>query len=381
MPDPVQGDEMVQGEPGTSGVSARRIIFHVDMDSFYASVEIREHPEYAGRPVIVGADPRGGFGRGVVCTCSYEARNYGIRSAMPISQAYSRCPDAVFIRPHFELYDQASRSVMVILGTYSTVVEQVSIDEAFLDMSHLQDISAARRTAQEIKDEIRKKEGLACSIGIASGRTLAKIASDRSKPDGLLVVAPGEAASFLAPLPVGKIPGIGTKSARILQDMGISTIGDLARADIQQLIDRFGRSAVFIRDLARGIDRGEVRAHETVRSISREMTYENDTRDLREIQNTLSHMAGDLAETLSRGGMSARTITVKIRYHDFHTRTKSRTVEKPRADLPTIRETAWQLFSELSDGRPIRLVGLKLSGLQIQDRAQKRINEFFDQSC
>ncbi len=359
-------------------VPVHRIILHVDMDSFFASVEVREHPEYAGRPVIVGADPKQGLGRGVVSTCSYEARKFGIHSAMPISHAYQRCPDAVYIRPHFELYERASEAVMKILRKYSPVFEQVSIDEAYLDVSHLPDFSAARKTAQEIKDEIRKEEGLACSIGIASGRTLAKIASDRSKPDGLLVVTPDEAASFLAPLAVEKIPGIGRKSARMLHEMGITTIGELARADIQVLIARFGRSAVVMRDLARGVDRTGLRIRETSRSVSRELTYEQDTRDVTALQKTLDAMAEDLTETLSAEGMVAKTVTVKIRYQGFETRTKSRSFEKPRADRAAIRAMAHQLFTELYDGRLVRLIGLKLSVLQTSDRRQMKIDEFFD---
>jgi DNA polymerase IV (DinB-like DNA polymerase) len=354
------------------------IIFHVDMDSFYASVEVREHPEYADRPVIVGADPKGGFGRGVVSTCSYEARKFGVHSAMPISHAYQRCPDAVFIRPHFELYELASQSVMRILRQYSPVVEQVSIDEAYLDMSHLQSFEAAQEKAQEIKDEIKEKERLACSIGIAAGRTLAKIASDHSKPDGLLVVTPGDAASFLAPLAVEKIPGIGKKSARALHEMGISTIGQLAFADIQVLIARFGRSAVVMRDLARGIDRTGIQIRETSRSFSREMTYEQDTRDVSVLQRTLDGMAQELAETLSHEHMMFKTVTVKIRYQGFETRTKARTIEKPRADFLTIRAVARQLFSELYDGRLVRLIGLKLSGLQTGNQSQMRIDDFYD---
>ncbi len=376
------------GEPGSGQetsvageammVPVHRIILHVDMDSFFASVEVREHPEYAGRPVIVGADPKQGLGRGVVSTCSYEARKFGIHSAMPISHAYQRCPDAVYIRPHFELYERASEAVMKILRKYSPVFEQVSIDEAYLDVSHLPDFSAARKTAQEIKDEIRKEEGLACSIGIASGRTLAKIASDRSKPDGLLVVTPDEAASFLAPLAVEKIPGIGRKSARMLHEMGITTIGELARADIQVLIARFGRSAVVMRDLARGVDRTGLRIRETSRSVSRELTYEQDTRDVTALQKTLDAMAEDLTETLSAEGMVAKTVTVKIRYQGFETRTKSRSFEKPRADRAAIRAMAHQLFTELYDGRLVRLIGLKLSVLQTSDRRQMKIDEFFD---
>jgi DNA polymerase IV (DinB-like DNA polymerase) len=348
------------------------------MDSFYASVEMREHPEYAGRPVIVGADPRGGLGRGVVSTCSYEARKLGVHSAMPISHAYQRCPDAVFIRPHFELYEQASRSVMQILKRYSSVVEQVSIDEAYLDMSNLKDFSAARETARAIKEEIRERVGLACSIGIAAGRTLAKIASDRSKPDGLLVVTPDETASFLAPLAVQKIPGIGTKSARILNDLGITTIGELAQVDIQVLIARFGRSAVLLRDLARGIDRTGVRAQEASRSLSRELTFDQDTRDIPALQETLNRMAEDLVDTLSSEGLMVRTITVKIRYQGFDTRTRSRTIQKPRADLSAIRTVAMQLFSELYDRRPVRLIGLKLSGLHTPGPGQAKIDDFLD---
>lgn len=360
-------------------VPAHRIIFHVDMDSFYASVEVREHPEYAGRPVIVGADPKGGLGRGVVSTCSYEARKFGIHSAMPISHAYQRCPDAVFIRPRFDLYERASRAVMRILRSYSPLVEQVSIDEAYLDMSHIPDFTTAREKAGEIKEEIREKEGLACSIGIAPGRTLAKIASDHSKPDGLLVVTPDETAPFLARLPVEKIPGIGKKSARILHDMGITTIGELAVADIQVLIARFGRSAVVMRDLARGIDRTGIRVRAISRSISRELTFDQDTREVAVLQGILDRMAEDLAEILSHEGMMARTVTIKIRYQGFDTRTKSRTIEKPRGDLPAIRTTARQLFSELYDGRLVRLIGLKLSALQTSDREQTRIDEFVDQ--
>jgi DNA polymerase IV (DinB-like DNA polymerase) len=381
MKDPGSGEDQISaGEARGMMAGVHRIIFHVDMDSFYASVEVREHPEYAGRPVIVGADPKGGVGRGVVSTCSYEARKFGIHSAMPISHAYQRCPDAVFIRPHFELYEHASQSVMRILRQYSPVFEQVSIDEAYLDMSHLQSFEAAREKAREIKEEIREKQGLACSIGIASGKTIAKIASDCSKPDGLLVVIPEDAASFLAPLAVEKIPGIGKKSARALHEIGLTTIGQLAFADIQVLIAKFGRSAVIIRDLARGIDRTGIRIRESSRSISREMTFEQDTRDIPALQGTLDGMAQELAETLSNESMMFKTVTVKIRYQGFETRTKARTIEKPRADFLTIRAVARQLFSDLYDGRLVRLIGLKLSGLQTGDRTQTRIDDFCDTS-
>ncbi|NTV00612.1 MAG: DNA polymerase IV, partial [Methanoregulaceae archaeon] len=289
------------------------IILHVDMDSFFASVEMRDHPELAGRPVIVGADPREGKGRGVVSTSSYEARKYGVHSGMPISRAYQICPEGVYILPHFPLYRQASQAVMQILSRYADRVEQVSIDEAYLDMSALGSFEKTRRVAEEIRAVMREEEGLTCSIGVSSGRVIAKIAAGAAKPDGLTVVPPESAAAFLSPLPVEKIPGIGKKTARILHGMGIFTIGDLAGTDVQKLIGKFGRSVVGLQILARGGDESRLREFQESRSVSREVTFEEDTNDEATLIATLEDLSRDLFTAISEEKLSYRTVTVKDR--------------------------------------------------------------------
>jgi DNA polymerase IV (DinB-like DNA polymerase) len=234
MTEALEGDQrtgpgMATGTPkGTSS----RIILHIDMDSFYASVEMHERPELRGKPVVVGADPKNGKGRGVVATCSYEARAFGIRSAMPISQAFVLCPHAVFLPSDFPLYARISSDIMNILRSYGFRSEQVSIDEAFLDVSPLGSFAAAYALAGRIKTVIRTNMGLSCSVGVAPAKIVAKIASDFKKPDGLTIVEPGNAAAFLAPMPVRKIPGIGKKSELELHELGIRNIGELAAYDV-----------------------------------------------------------------------------------------------------------------------------------------------------
>ncbi|MCA9704042.1 MAG: DNA polymerase IV, partial [Methanolinea sp.] len=214
----------------------QRIILHLDMDSFFASVEIREDPGLSGRPVVVGADPREGRGRGVVSTASYEARRFGIHSGMPISRAFIVCPHAVFIRPHFDKYTQTSARIMEIISECTDRWEQVSIDEAYLDMTHLETYEEAGAVAEELRHTIRERERLTCSVGIAPTKLVAKIASDFKKPDGLTIVRPLEVRDFLSPLPVGRIPGIGRVTGTELENLGIQTIGQLAEYDIQTLL-------------------------------------------------------------------------------------------------------------------------------------------------
>ena len=277
-----------------AGTMPPRIILHADMDCFYAAVEIHDHPGLAGKPVVVGADPKGGIGRGVVSTCSYEARAYGIRSAMPISQAYRLCPDAVFIRPDIARYVQVSEEIMEILRSFGFRCQQVSIDEAFLEISPAGSFFAAQKLAEQMKREIRTDLGITCSLGLAPTKIVAKIASDFHKPDGLTVVEPAEIAAFLAPLPVRRIPGIGSKTEMELHALGIQTIGDLAAYDIQVLIARFGRSAVLLHEAAMGIDGSEVREHHGIKSISKEMTFEHDTGDAGEIVATMGILASEV---------------------------------------------------------------------------------------
>jgi DNA polymerase IV (DinB-like DNA polymerase) len=355
-----------------------RIVLHLDMDSFFASVETREHPELSGKAVIVGADPKEGKGRGVVSTSSYEARKCGVYSAMPISRAYQLCPDGVFIRPHFRLYEEASRAVMEILRQYSDQVEQVSIDEAYLDLSSLNSFDSALKVAEKIKSEIKEREGLSCSVGIAPGRIIAKIATDSSKPDGLTVVTPELAPGFLSPLLVEKIPGVGKKTGTILHGIGIFTIGDLAKADIQQLISKFGRSAIGLQKLARGVDESRVKEYQGSRSVSREITFDEDTADLQILLQMLEDLSRDLSRVVTEEKIAFRTVTIKIRYHDFSTRTKARSTDIHHRDLNTIMTLSRELFSELFSGEKVRLLGLRLSSLKVEDAAQKQIHEFLD---
>lgn len=362
--------------PGMDG--AGRIILHADMDSFFASVEVRERPDLAGLPVVVGADPRGGSGRGVVSTASYEARAFGIHSAMPISTAYRLCPHAVFLRPDFGKYVPASERIMAVLSRYSGDVRQVSIDEAYLDLSHLRDFEEARDLAIAIRDEIREREQLGCSLGIGPGFIVAKIASDFRKPGGLTVVPPGEVRGFLAPLPVRKIPGIGMKSSTLLLELGIRTIADLARVDVQELTSCLGKWGAVLHDLALGNDAEGYRERRGLqsRSIGRETTFEQDTDDPTVLAGALAGLSSAVSEALREEGLAFRTVTVKMRFSGFETRTRSRTLDRPSGDAETIRRLAGEIAGLFPHGRKVRLVGVRLSGISGGASAQKELSEF-----
>ena len=355
---------------------ASRIILHLDMDSFYASVEIREHPDLSGKPVVVGADPMEGHGRGVVSTASYEARKYGIHSAMPISRAYRLCPEAIFIPPHFDLYEKTSARVMAILANYSERVEQVSIDEAYLDLTSLGTFAHAKEAAIRIKNEILEKENLTCSVGIGPSKIMAKIASDYKKPDGLTVVRPEEVEEFLSPLPVGRIPGVGKKTARELHEMGIEVIGDLAHVDIQRLQSRFGKWGLVMQRLAHGEDEREVEQRERVRSISRETTFPEDSGDIERILNTLDDLMKDVHRTMRDEGYMARTVTVKVRYEDFQTRQRAKSLDHPAAELRPLHEIARNALLESLGRKKVRLIGVKLSGLRSMEKTQRTFGDY-----
>lgn len=355
---------------GSTSREPSRIILHLDMDSFYASVEMRENPDLKGKPVVIGADPRHGTGRGVVSTCSYEARAFGIRSAMPISQAFVLCPHAIFIPPHFPRYANASAEVMMILKSHDLPFQQVSIDEAFLDVSSLGNFSSARDLAARIRHDIHTRLGLTCSIGIAPTKVVAKIASDVNKPDGLTVVEPGDLFSFLAPMPVRKIPGIGRKSEAELFEMGIKTIKDLAEYDIQVLIARFGRSAISLKAITAGIDDDMVEGQDGVKSVSRETTFPEDTKNEQVIAATIDALARDVCRNLADESLRCRTVTVKVRYTGFVTHTKARTLLHCTDDPTTVRSAAHSLLREIFDGRPIRLLGIRLSSFEKLDARQ-----------
>jgi DNA polymerase IV (DinB-like DNA polymerase) len=350
-----------------------RIILHIDMDSFYASVEMQKRPEIRGKPVVIGADPKNGKGRGVVATCSYEARAFGIRSAMPISRAFSLCPHAIFLPPDFHLYAKISSEIMTCLRRYGFLFQQVSIDEAFLDVSALGSFSAARILAQEIKTSIRTATGLTCSVGVAPTKVVAKIASDFQKPGGLTIVETGQAASFLASLPVRKIPGIGKKSEQELNRMGIRSIGDLAAYDIRRLIAQFGRGGTALHEIALGIDESEVKQQDGMKSVSRETTFEQDTDDLSTLVFVMDALVEDVHRDLADEELRFRTITVKMRYEGFVTKTRAKTLMHHTDSKRTLRISALDLLRGLWGGSRIRLIGLRVSALEKNDARQSTL--------
>jgi DNA polymerase IV (DinB-like DNA polymerase) len=353
-----------------------RIILHVDMDSFFASVEMREKPDLIGKLVVVGADPKAGRGRGVVSTCSYEARKYGIHSGMPISRAYKLCPGAVYLPVDYPLYTRVSENVMRILKGYAEKVQQVSIDEAYLDVSSIGNFENARQLTLKIKQKIIEKENLTCSIGAGPSKIVAKIASDYEKPDGLTVVEPSHVKEFLSPLPVRKIIGVGKKTEAELKNMGIETIGQLANYDIQKLLSPFGKWSIYLHNLANGIDESEVREVECCKSISREITFEEDTDDSQILNQTMDAIAEDVHKTLLEEGFLFKTLSIKIRYRGFITHTRAHTLEHFTDDLDRIKDTSKILSKEFFGGNKIRLIGIRLSNLEKVKSGQKSMEEF-----
>ena len=290
------------------------------MDSFYASMEEREHPEFKGKPVVVGSDPKEGKGRGVVSTSNYEARKFGIHSAMPISTAFRLCPDAFYVRPDFKLYIETSSRIMKILRKYAEKFEQWGLDEAFFDVSSkIKDFEAAKILAQKIKKEIHKSENLTCSIGVGPNKLIAKIASDYKKPDGLTVVKKNEAKSFLSPMSVRKLLWVGKKTEARLNKMGIKTIGDLAAFDLQRLVNRFGVAGIQYYQFAHGIDHSQIGKRGKTKSIGRETTFETNTDDQDIINFTLNKLAKSIQKTVSNRKLLFKTITIKVRYENFET--------------------------------------------------------------
>jgi DNA polymerase-4 len=349
---------------------ARKIV-HVDMDAFYTSVEQFDRPELRGRPVLVGGRPEH---RGVVASASYEARRFGCRSAMPMRTALRLCPHAVVVPPRFERYRQASRQIQEIFRRYTDRVEPLALDESYLDVTGHS--LPATEVARRIKREIRAETGLTASAGAGPNKLVAKIASDMEKPDGLVVVRPSQVRDFLAPLPVSRLWGIGRVGERRLARLGVSTIGELARMDERSLNRLFGRLGPFFRKLAMGQDDRPVSAERPTRSISSETTFVDDTLDRARMLRTLGEFAREIEESLRREGLLARTLTVKVRYHDFHQITRSSTAREPLRSARAMRLRARALLDRTAAGRvPIRLVGLGVSNL-IHEEAERQLPLF-----
>ncbi len=341
-----------------------RHILHLDLDAFFVSVERALDPRLRDRPVVVGGDPRG---RGVVASASYEARAYGIHSAMPLAQARKLCPQAIFIVAHHDHYQGFSREVLAMLRKYTPVVEAASVDEFYLDMTGCDrlygNIFAA---ATEMKESLRKKLGLPASIGLGSNKLIAKIAAALSKPDGLLWIFPGQEASILAPLPVAYLPGIGHHTQDRLQELGIHTIGDLAQFPQTLLLAVFGKHGRQMSERAGGLCLSPVLASGTPKSISREVTFNADTVDPTVLETTLCRLAERVGYGVRRQGMMAATVTIKLRYADFQTISRSHTIP-PTDDDVEIFQKARVLFKKAFSRRVrIRLVGIRLSNLMVR---------------
>jgi DNA polymerase-4 len=340
-----------------------RVVLHLDMDAFYAAVEVREDPRLAGKPLIIGHNGR----RGVVSTCSYEARTFGVRSAMPSVIAARLCPDAIWLPGRMGLYVEVSRRIRRILDEEAPVVEPLSIDEAFLDMTGLaKDLAHGAAIARRLKDRIRAEERLTASVGVAPNKFLAKLASDLEKPDGLVVFPMDDVERRLWPLPVERLWGVGPKSAQVLRAGGLRTIGDVARLTENALASLVGAGmAAHLHGLARGEDDRAVHAHQEAKSISEERTYGDDLTDPRTIDRELLARADGVARTLRREGLEARTVHLKVRTGDFTTSTRALTLHDPTDLADAIVEAARAMFRERIDlgGQGVRLLGVGVSGL------------------
>ena len=346
-------------------MSHKRFIFHLDMDHFYTAVEERENPTIRGKPVIVGAAPKEGKGRGVVSTSNYEARASGVRSGMPISQAWRLCPDAVYLPPNFPLYIKASNAIMAIARRYAGKFEQWGIDEAFLDVTgKVQTWEEAEALARQIKREIAEKEHLTASIGVGANKLVAKIASDFQKPNGLTVVKEEDAQKFLDPLPVRKLLWVGRKTEPKLKALGINTIGDLARYDPTALTAMFGVMGMQMHLMAKGQDRSEVEERVGVKSVSHETTFEEDTADPAAILQALDALCVEVQKETEKQKLLFKTVTVKIRYQGFETHTKSKTLPRLTNRVEDLRKTANELLLPYLSERKMRLIGVRVSSLQ-----------------
>jgi len=339
----------------------QRIILHIDMDYFFAQIEERENPQFKGKPVVVGADPKGGKGRGVVSTANYIARKYGIHSAMPISKAYQLCPKAVFLPVNHEFYEEVSENIMNIVRKYSPKWEIVSLDEAFLDLSFLKSYKKAEKLAKELKKEIFEKEKLTCSVGIGPNKLIAKIASQKGKPNGLLVIKLKDIQKFLDPLDVEEIPGIGPKTSATLKRLGVEKIKDLRGLKKTKLRALFGKIGEEIAKKARGIDEKEVSPTKLIKSIGKEHTFEKDTRDPEIIFSTLQDIIKEVWEEIINKNFIISTITVRCRFRGFETRSRQKSF-KERLKLENFEKLVKKLLLELllKNEKPVRLIGVRV---------------------
>ncbi len=348
-------------EPDRTATGIRKVI-HVDMDAFYASVEQRDEPSLRGKPVAVG----GSSDRGVVAAASYEARKFGVRSAMPSVRAAKLCPDLVFRKPRFDVYKAVSQQIRAIFLDYTPHVEPLSLDEAYLDVTDdVRGIGSATRIADLIRKRIRAETGLTASAGVSYNKFLAKIASDQNKPDGICVIRPGEGTAFVASMPVRRFHGIGPRGAEKMATLGIETGGDLREKGLPFLREHFGSLADYLYRAARGIDLRQVKADRPRKSVGGERTFERDISSGSALRETLERIIEIVWERIERGGASGRTVTLKMKFNDFTPITRSRSFPRPVAGKAEFAQSARALLdAQLPLAKPVRLMGLTLSELE-----------------
>ena len=351
MADPPPDEPKAEARP--------RKIIHIDMDAFYASVEQRDNPELRGKPVAVG----GSSGRGVVAAASYEAREYGVRSAMPSVTAKRRCPDLIFVRARFDIYRAVSNQIRGIFRSYTDLVEPLSLDEAYLDVSAYRKLPTATAIAEEIRARVKDATGLTCSAGVSYNKFLAKIASDQNKPDGICVVTPKQGPKFVARLPVRRFHGVGPKTAEKMQRLGIETGADLRAQSREFLAAHFGKSASYYYRAARGIDDRQVKPNRIRKSLGAERTYGEDLHDRDAMIAKLEEIADTVWQRAEKSDSFGRTVTLKLRYSDFETPTRARSLPAPVASRDQLLAIGVELLDTLiPDPRGVRLLGLTMSG-------------------
>lgn len=357
-------------------------ILHVDMDAFYASIEQLDNPEYRGKPVVVGALPDEGNARGVVSAASYEARKFGVHSAMPISRAYKACPKAIFVIPRMARYAEISEEIMKVFERYSPLVEQISIDEAFLDCSGTDHLFGDDESlGKKIKADVKSTTGLTASIGIAGNKSVAKIASDLEKPDGLTICPRGKEKEFLADLNLSRLWGAGKKTIEKLNEKGYFFIRDIQNSSLEVLQRSLGKHGVKLYELANGIDRRAVSNYRERKSISEERTYLEDTGDIKELEKTLFRISERLSHSMRVKGLRGKTITLKIRFSDFETFTRSQTLSNYFNDTNTMRQYAWQAFKTFNSQKKVRLIGISMSNLDNQIAEPEQLELFSNEQA
>jgi DNA polymerase IV len=354
-----------------------RSILHVDMDAFYASIEQLDHPEYKGKPVIVGADPKGGTGRGVVAACSYEARKFGVHSALPISRAWKLCPEGVYVRPRMKRYVEVSGQVMEVFRRYTDLVEPLSIDEAFLDITgSVALLGAPDVIARSIKHEIRQTTGLNASVGLAPNKFLAKIASDLKKPDAFVIVEQDHVEEFLRDLPISRLWGVGPKTELRLKEIGFHTIGQIASTPRDSLLRSLGSWGEHLYQLSHGHDDRPVIPDWEPKSVGTETTFDEDTGDRELLLSTILELSDHVAERLRKDRYRARKVTLKLRYSNFSTHTKQRSLGKLIQTGEEIAAIARQLFAQFPLNQKIRLIGVSTADLHRDGHDPRQLQLF-----